>query len=128
MTIGERIKQRRDELGITQTSLADAVGTTKQNVYKYENGIITNIPSDKIEALAKALQTTPAALMGWEEVSEVHPITTDPPAISSDDIKAAFFNGADPTLTQEEMDAMWEDARAFLQFKLEQRKKQKNDE
>ena len=67
MKVGERIKLRRKEIGISQTDLADKIGTTKQNIYKYENGIITNIPSDKIEAIAAVLSTTPAALMGWEE-------------------------------------------------------------
>lgn len=67
MRIGERIRQRRESLGITQTELAYLVGSTKQNIYKYENGIITNIPSDRVEALAVALRTTPSALMGWDE-------------------------------------------------------------
>lgn len=66
MNIGERIKQARELRRITQTELADAIGTTKQNVYKYENGIVTNIPSDKIEAISKFLGTSPAYLMGWE--------------------------------------------------------------
>lgn len=67
MTIGKRIKQRREALGIGQTQLAEQIGSSKQNLYKYENGIITNIPSEKIEAIAKALYTTPAYLMGWSE-------------------------------------------------------------
>lgn len=65
MTIGERIKELRNKIGYTQTDLADRIGVSKQTLYKYENGIITNIPSDKIELLAKQLNTTPAALMGW---------------------------------------------------------------
>ena len=67
MKIGERIKQRRKELGIGQTQLAEAIGSSKQNLYKYENSIITNIPADKVEAIAAALHTTPAYLMGWSE-------------------------------------------------------------
>ena len=67
MKLGERIRFLREEVGMTQTALADAAGTTKQSIYKYETGIVTNIPSDKVEAIAVALQTTPAYLMGWEE-------------------------------------------------------------
>lgn len=66
MTIGERIKKRREILGIAQTELAEKVKMSKQTIYKYENGIITNIPSDKIEAIAKALDVSPGHLMGWE--------------------------------------------------------------
>lgn len=67
MKIGQRIKQRREELGIGQTRLAERIGSSKQNLYKYENGIITNIPADKVEAIAAALHTTPAYLMGWSD-------------------------------------------------------------
>lgn len=67
MSIGKRIKDRRKQLGLTQDELADRVKTTKQTIYKYEKGIVTNLPSDRIEQLANALETTPAYLMGWED-------------------------------------------------------------
>ncbi len=67
MEMGERIRKLRKENGLTQTELAEKVQTTKQNIYKYEKGIITNIPPDKIEALAEALNTTPAYLTGWDD-------------------------------------------------------------
>ena len=67
MAIGKRIKALRENLSITKEELAKQIGTTKQNIYKYENEIVTNIPSDKIESLANILNTTPAYLMGWEE-------------------------------------------------------------
>lgn len=70
MSIGLRIKKLREQLCIPQAELARMVGITKQSLYKYENSIITNIPSNKIEAIAKKLQTTPAYLMGWTENEE----------------------------------------------------------
>lgn len=60
MTIGERIKSLRKEQNMTQAELANKVGTTKQNIYKYENGIITNIPSDRLQAISNALNVSPA--------------------------------------------------------------------
>lgn len=66
MTVGERIKFARENKGISQIDLATSVKISKQNLYKYENNIITNIPSDKIEAIAKRLEVSPAYLMGWE--------------------------------------------------------------
>ena len=65
--IGSKIKLRRQELGKSQTDLAKEVGISKQTLYKYETGIITNIPSDKIELLAEKLETSPSYLMGWEQ-------------------------------------------------------------
>ena len=65
MTKGERIIQLRVEKGISQTDLAIAIDVSKQTMYKYEMDLITNIPSDKIEMIAKALNTSPSYIMGW---------------------------------------------------------------
>lgn len=59
---------------MTQTELGKLCGTTKQTIFKYESGIITNIPMDKIEAIAAALETTPIDLLGWTNKS---PSTTN---------------------------------------------------
>lgn len=52
MTIGERIREARTAKGLTQEQLAEQVHVTKQAVYKYETGIVTNIPLDKLESIA----------------------------------------------------------------------------
>ena len=67
MTKGQRIKKRREELSIQQTELARRVGITKHTLYKYENDIITNIPSDNLEKIAKALDVSPSYIFGWTE-------------------------------------------------------------
>ncbi|BCK01648.1 helix-turn-helix domain-containing protein [Anaerocolumna chitinilytica] len=65
MTIGDRIKELREERKITQEELAKYINTTKQTIHKYENNIVTNIPSDKIEKLSEIFSVSPAFLMGW---------------------------------------------------------------
>lgn len=70
MTVGDRIRQVRQEQDVTQQELADYIGVSKQAVYKYENNIVTNIPTDKVDAIAKRLKVSPAYLMGWEEKPE----------------------------------------------------------
>lgn len=67
MTKGEKIKELRRGLGLSQVELARKIGVSKQTLYKYENDIITNIPSDKIMRLSEELGSTPAFLMGWYE-------------------------------------------------------------
>ncbi|MBP3277752.1 MAG: helix-turn-helix transcriptional regulator [Butyrivibrio sp.] len=69
MTIGTRIKNFRTAANMSQTELAQKIKVSKQTLYKYENDIITNIPSDKIELMASALSVTPAQIMGWNESS-----------------------------------------------------------
>lgn len=66
MTIGERIRKKREEIGMSQTELAKKVSISKQTLYKYETNIITNIPSNTIENIANVLELSPAILMGWE--------------------------------------------------------------
>ena len=66
MTKGQRILELRESKGISQVDLADRVGILKQTLYKYENDLITNIPSETVEKLAEALGTTPIYIMGWE--------------------------------------------------------------
>lgn len=65
MTMGQRIRQLREIHGMTQEYLGDCVGASKQTIYKYEQGIVTNIPLDTLYALASALRTTPGYLTGW---------------------------------------------------------------
>ena len=79
MKKGDRIRQRREQLGLSQTALADLIGESKQTLYKYKNGIISNIPSNKIEALADALHVTPGWIMGWEAQGTDIPPGFDPP-------------------------------------------------
>lgn len=67
MTIGDRIKLKRTEAHLTQEDIATALGVTKQTIYKYENGIVTNIPTDKIQELSIVLNTNPSYLTGWNQ-------------------------------------------------------------
>jgi len=71
--IGDNIRSLRKSKRMTLEELAAAIGTSKQNVHRYERGIITNIPSDKIVAIANALDTSPAALMGWGGTKDSFP-------------------------------------------------------
>ena len=67
MTTGERIRCAREQANLTQEELGKLCGTTKQTIYKYETGIITNIPLDRIEAIAAALNVPAEQLTGWDK-------------------------------------------------------------
>lgn len=77
MSIGQRIKQTREQHDMTQETLAKLCGTTKQTIFKYENEIVTNIPYDRITLLSKALNVTPAYLFGWDKESPREPELTE---------------------------------------------------
>lgn len=66
MTIGERMKERRIELGLSQEELAKKAGyKSRSSIQKLESS--RNLPLTKVEKMAKALNCTPAYIMGWED-------------------------------------------------------------
>lgn len=70
MKIGEIIRRERIRNGLSQEDLAKSIGSTKQAIYKYESGIVSNIPMDKVETIANRLGVTPAYLTGWGDSAE----------------------------------------------------------
>lgn len=75
MTIGERIKQRRKELGLSVDELADKLGKNRATIYRYESNEIEKLPTTVLEPLADVLGVSPGFLMGWEdESSEKDPL------------------------------------------------------
>jgi transcriptional regulator with XRE-family HTH domain len=84
MKIGDRIKDRRKQLRMSADDLAKKLGKDRSTIYRYEKGEIENIPADILIPIAKALDTTPQALIGWEDSSSVFvDITEDSPYSST---------------------------------------------
>lgn len=74
--IGERIKKRRKELGMTQENLSNKLGyKSKTTIAKIENGT-NDIMQNRVIDFAKALHTTPAYLMGYSDLNEPNDIST----------------------------------------------------
>jgi repressor LexA len=67
-----KIRALRKERGYTLERLAAAIGTSKQTVQRYETGIISNIPTEKITMMAEVLNVAPSELMGWNVFTEKH--------------------------------------------------------
>ena len=78
MTTGERMKQRRKEIGFSAEKVAERLGVSPATIYRYEKGDIEKVPVDSLAELAKILQTTPAYLMGWEEQPTPKPTSPTP--------------------------------------------------
>lgn len=67
MTIGERIRFRREELHLSQEELAKRLGyKSRSSINKIELGLY-NLKQSKIKAIADALETTPSYIMGWDD-------------------------------------------------------------
>lgn len=66
MRIGNRIKERRTQLKMSADELASKIGKDRSTVYRYESGGIDKVSVEMLEPLAKALETTPAYLIGLD--------------------------------------------------------------
>lgn len=70
MTIGQRIKTRREDLNMSQDDLAKKVGyRSRSSINKIELDLYS-LKQSKIKAIADALETTPSYIMGWDEEAE----------------------------------------------------------
>ena len=43
MTVGERLKELREKLGISQVDFAAKINVSKQTLYKYENNFLATL-------------------------------------------------------------------------------------
>lgn len=110
MSIGDRIKRRRLEIGLSVDQVAEKIGKNRATVYRYESSEIEKFPIDILVPLADALKTTPAYLMGWEDAPES---SKDPAASESQSeeynlIRIAARNGTylERRLTDQQLAAL----------------------
>lgn len=104
------------ERGESPSKVAEQVGLNRSAVVKWKKGTAPSGPT--LQRLAEYFGVSADRLLGKEEVR---------PA-GDGELRAAFFRGADPTLTEEEMAALWDDARSYMAYKLAQRAERKKHE
>lgn len=66
--LSERIKSARESKGVTLKELGARINRSEATVQRYESGVIKNVNNDIVEAIANALNISPAYLMGWTEM------------------------------------------------------------
>lgn len=108
MDVGERIKNRRKQLGLSAEQIAAELGVSPATVYRYESNEIMNMRIDKLEPIAKALHTSPAYLMGWSEEISSAAEDTNLVTIHYAGPVAAHFNATpDDAYEQRTIPAEW---------------------
>lgn len=111
-----------------QKEFAAAIGVSDKIVSQWRVGTTRSYRS-RIATIAEVLGTTTEYLLTGEGPKKrgSRPPVSESDTVSEDTIKAAFFEGGED-LTQEEMDELWEDAKDYIQYKLDQRRRRKNDQ
>lgn len=63
MNVGKLLKDRREQLNLSQQEVANLVGVSKSIISRWENGEVRNMGIDKIKSLCKALSLDPLTLI-----------------------------------------------------------------
>ncbi len=69
MNMGDIIKKKRIEAGLTQEELAEKLGLQKSAIAKYENGRVENIKRSTIKKMSDILKCNPSYLMGLDQAT-----------------------------------------------------------
>lgn len=109
MNVGQNIKSRRKEIGMSAETIAEKLGLSPSTIYRYEKGDIEKVDSAKLIQIAEILRTTPAELMGWEDDQndKIPPQETKPR-------KYRMLSAGALTLTDEQLDKVY--AMAHLMY------------
>ena len=107
--VSDRIKECREEHGLSVDELSRIIGKNRATVYRYEKDDIGDIPINVIHAMALALDVNPAYLMGWSE--DKTPARYQEPVTQLDDEHAKLIERYD-ALDQKRKDRLM----AFLEF------------
>lgn len=116
-----------DEMKMEQKILASILGLPADTVSSWRRGKSASY-TKYLPQIAEALETTPEYLLTGEGPKKKGASTSvsDSDTLSENDLKAAFFEGGED-LTPEEMDELWEDAREYIQYKIAQRRKKRDE-
>ena len=123
-TMYDRILGLCEERGVKPGRVCADTGLSRGVMSDLKMGRTKELSAKNTKIIADYFGVTTDYLLGTE--TEKAP-TPEGERIRDEDIMAAFFRGADPTLTEEEMGALWDDARSYMEYKLAQRGQKRKD-
>ena len=115
-----QLKKLRSQKGVSQQVVADYLEITRQAYSNYENGN-RDPDNETLLKLAEYFEVSVDYLLRGEEKP---PAPEGGRTVRREDLMAAFWGG-DKDLSEEDMDAMWQDVENFAAFVAEQRKRGK---
>ena len=120
--ISDIIDNRLNELNIKGSKMCDDLGLSRSTLTELRKGRVSTLKSDRAAAIARYLGITTDYLLGAEPNSIEIPVTTEP-EINIEDIRVAFFDGAQD-LSDEEMNEYWKDAKDYIQYKIAKKRRE----
>ena len=115
----ENFKNLCQKVGKSPSFVVTEIGLNKSAVTSWKKG--ANPTNSNLVKISHYFGVSVDELLGKKDA------VSDSDTVSEASLKAAFFEGGED-LTQEEMDELWEDAKDYIQYKLDQRRRRKNDQ
>lgn len=124
----DRFEELRTNKGVSRQKACIDCGFSRTAWNKWRDGAVPN--GDGLQRLADYFGITVDYLLGNETELQRSLLNSPDPRdseheIEEEELKVAYFRGADPTLTKEDIDEMWEDAKNFRDFIVQKKKREK---
>ena len=119
MDLASRIKQLRENAGLTQLELSKILNVNNSTLSQYESG--SRVPSDEMKAaIADYFKVSLDYLYGRTNQRQASAVN------QKENLQAAFWGG-EKDLTQKDLDDMWNDVERFAAFLAEKKRQEKKD-
>lgn len=113
--VGQRIFEARKRRKISRKEIADFLQVHETTIKRYEDGNTKKLPTDRLEKIAKYLNTSIEYLMGWEE--EQKPQGIKIPVLGT--VAAGIpISAVEDILDYEEIPKSWENQGEFFGLKI----------
>ena len=117
-----RIEELCKDKGITGYRLCKDLKISPNVITELRMGRREGLSARNADKIATYFGVTVAYLLGTEK--EKAPTQQDR-RLGDEEMKAAFFGGYSDELTKDEIDELWDDAKDYLRYKIEQKKKRR---
>lgn len=113
--VGQRIFEARKRRKISRKEIADFLQVHETTIKRYEDGNTKKLPTDRLEKIAKYLNTSIEYLMGWEE--EQKPQGIKIPVLGT--VAAGIpISAIEDILDYEEIPQSWQNQGEFFGLKI----------
>ena len=124
MNIAQPLRKLMDERKLSNSKLAREVGVHTSTVSNWLDG--KEVKAENLTALCTYFGCSLDYLAGKMEETKKAPTQDGERGIDEQNLKVAFFRGADPTLTDEEIDDMWDDAKDLRDLLIMKKRRERD--
>lgn len=113
--VGQRIFEARKRRKISRKEIADFLQVHETTIKRYEDGNTKKLPTDRLEKIAKYLNTSIEYLMGWEDEQKLQGLKI--PVLGT--VAAGIpISAVEDILDYEEVPQSWENQGEFFALKI----------